>query len=70
MSNMEKVRICYILIVIFVTSFKLALAVFPHGYYVRFIMIEKWNFKELVYLIGEKMSGLNKIGLKFSWGKI
>ena len=28
-------------IVIFVTSFKLALAVFPHDYYVRFNMIEK-----------------------------
>ena len=43
---MKKVRFCYILIVIFVTSFKLALAVFPHDYYVRFNMIEKWNFKE------------------------
>ena len=28
-------------IVIFVTSFKLALAVFSHDYYVRFNMIEK-----------------------------
>ena len=65
---MKKVRFCYIFILIFVTSFKLPLAVFPYDY-VWFNMIEKWNFKKLVYFIGEK-SGLNKSGLKFSWGKI
>ena len=43
---MKKVRVCYKLVVIFVTSFKLALAVFPYGYDVRFKMIKKCNFKE------------------------
>ena len=50
MLNMNKVRFCYILIVMFIASFKLALAVFPHGYYVRINMTGKWNYKDLVFL--------------------
>ena len=47
---MKKVRFCYIPIVVFATWFKLALAVFPHSYYVRFNLIGKWNYKDLVYV--------------------
>ena len=42
LSNVKyEVRFCYILIVTFVTLFKLALAVSPHDYYIQFNMIGK-----------------------------
>ena len=47
---MKKVRFCYILTTIFVTSFELVLAVFSHGYYFQFNMMGKQNYKELVYV--------------------
>ena len=47
---MKKVRFCYILTTIFVTSFELFLAVFSHGYYFQFNMMGKQNYKELVYV--------------------
>ena len=46
----KKVRFCYILIAIFVTSFELVLAVFSNGYYFQFYMMGKQNYKELVYV--------------------
>ena len=46
----KKVRFCYILVAIFVTSFELVLAVFSHGYYFQFNIMGKWNHKELVYV--------------------
>ena len=47
---MKKVRFCYILTAIFVTSFELVLAVFSNGYYFQFNMMGKQNYKELVYV--------------------
>ena len=47
---MKKVRFCYILVAIFVTSFELVLAVCSHGYYFQFNMMGRWNYKELVYV--------------------
>ena len=49
-AKYEKVRFCYILTAIFVTSFELVLAVFSHGYYFQFNIMGKWNHKELVYV--------------------